>query len=74
MTNKTIIAGFVALAFVGGTLMVNPTTVDALSPWANDMLDRIGILETQTVDLQSQIDSIPSGPQGPPGVCKCPNS
>ena len=48
MINKIILLGLVAVSFVAGSIMTG-TMADALSPWANDMLERIGILETRDI-------------------------
>lgn len=54
MMTNTFALGLVVLAFVAGALVMNPNTADALAPWANEMLNRIGLLEeTDTKLLES---------------------
>lgn len=53
--NNTIIISAVLVAFIAGTIFSSPNYAVALPPWANDILVRIGLLETTTVDLQNRL-------------------
>jgi len=64
--NNSIIISGILVAFLVGTIFSSPNYVDALPPWANDILVSIGLLEDTVLDLQTQIDTIELTP-GPPG-------
>ena len=66
MTRKSIISVIVVIAFVAGMLLSIPA-VDALAPWAEDILTRIGVLENTVAVLQTEIDNIQTTP-GPAGI------
>lgn len=71
--NNSIIISAVLVAFLVGTIFSSPNYANALPPWANEILERLGIVESDLANNVCKSDGTNCPPPSTGGSLSCEN-